>query len=95
MKELVAEPKPVDRADEILRAVAKLQTLQAPYVAFCGSNNTTPNRRENTLELDDRMLDRSEITQIIRQEFRRANGKQQNRENQNRNIQCINVRLMW
>ena len=90
---MVAEPKPVDRADEILRAVAKLQTPQAPCMAAYGSNSAIPNRRENTL--DDRMLDRSEITQIIRQELRQANGNQQNWENQNRNIQCINVRLMW
>ena len=72
LKESVAEPKPGDRTDEILRAVAKLQIAQAPNVAVCEFDSAAPNVRENTR--DNRRLDRSEITQIIRQELRRANG---------------------
>ena len=90
LKESVAEPKPVDRTDEILRAVAELQIAQAPNVAACEFDSAAPNVRENTR--DNRTLDRSEITQIIRQELRRANGNQQNWGNQNRNRRTFDGR---
>ena len=42
---MVAKPKPVDRTDEILRAVAELQIVQAPNVAACKFDSAAPKRR--------------------------------------------------
>ena len=73
-KESVAEPKPVDWTAEILQAVAKLKTPQAPNVDAYEISNATPNPGVNTQ--DNQMLNRSETTQLIQQELHRANGTQ-------------------
>ena len=71
----MAEPKPVDWTAEILQAVAKLKTPQAPNVDAYEISNATPNPGVNTQ--DNQMLNQSETTQLIQQELRRANGTQQ------------------
>ena len=74
MKESLPDPKPVDRTDEILHALAKLQTPPAPaplvatYAPPSNDQRTHPPKGDHSLTRDD-------VMQIVRQELRRANTR--------------------
>lgn len=75
LKESLPDEKPVDRTDEILKAIALSKTLDEPRVAAINTPFTSHNSpRTNTPH--ERPLSREDILQIIRQEFRRSRNQQ-------------------
>ena len=74
MKESLPDPKQVDRTDEILHALAKLNKPPSPtpivaaYAPPNADQRTHPPQGNHSLTRDD-------ITQIVRQEMRRANTR--------------------
>ena len=75
LKESLPDPKPIDRTDEILNALAKLQTqTPTPVVAAY----TPPSNEQQTHACpfqSAQQLTRDDVTQIIRQELRRTNNR--------------------
>ena len=75
LKESLPDPKPADRTDEILNALAQLQTKATTQVVAA---YTPPSNERQTHERSfqsTQQLTRDDITQIIRQELRKSNSR--------------------
>ena len=86
MKESLPEPKIVDRTDEILSALSKLQNAQTttprtPTVGSYGPHTQKPDHVPRASR-ENQPITRDEITQVIRQELRRRNQNRSFNPNQ-------------
>lgn len=75
LKETLPDDRPVDRTDEILKAIALSKTTAEPKIAAYNTPFTSNNasRANHSYE---KPLGRDEITQIITQELRRSRNQQ-------------------
>lgn len=79
LKESLPDPKPADRTDEILNALAKLQTpTQTPSQQPVVAAYTPPNNEQQTHVRPfphTQQLTRDDIAQVVRQELRRSTNR--------------------
>lgn len=79
LKESLPDPKPADRTDEILNALAKLQTpTQTPSQQPVVAAYTPPNNEQQTHVRpfhNTQQLTRDDIAQVVRQELRRSTNQ--------------------